>query len=100
MNILIDMNLSPDWVSVLAQGGYTAAHWSAIGNPRAADSEILAWALENKWVIFTHDLDFGTILAATALHAPSVIQNTYARSTPWDVCSDLARCAKTARIVT
>jgi predicted nuclease of predicted toxin-antitoxin system len=34
----------------------------------------MAWAKQNKYVIFTHDLDFGTALALTKAEEPSVIQ--------------------------
>lgn len=34
----------------------------------------MAWAKENGHVVFTHDLDFGTILALTQAEGPSVIQ--------------------------
>ena len=44
MKLLVDMNLSPDWVAVLKQSDWEAVHWSTIGNLRAADSEIMAWA--------------------------------------------------------
>src|ERR1041385_733998 len=74
MKLLVDMNLSPDWVAVLRQGGWEAVHWSTIGNPRAEDSEIMAWAREHGHVVFTHDLDFGTALALTRAEGPSVVQ--------------------------
>lgn len=74
MKLIIDMNLSPAWVAVLAQAGHTAAHGSSVGSPRAKDSEILAWARQHQHVVFTHDLDFGAILAATDADSPSVIQ--------------------------
>ena len=74
MKLLVDMKLSPDWVAVLRQAGYEASHWSGIGNHRAADSEIMAWAKRNGCVVFTHDLDFGTLLALTQAEGPSVIQ--------------------------
>jgi predicted nuclease of predicted toxin-antitoxin system len=45
MKLLVDMNLSPDWVAVLEQAGWETVHWSNVGNPRAADSEIMAWAM-------------------------------------------------------
>jgi len=32
------------------------------------------WARSNGYVVFTHDLDFGSLLAATQAQAPSVIQ--------------------------
>ena len=68
------MNISPAWISVLEEAGYAAIHWSTIGSPSAPDHEILAWAKTNSYVLFTHDLDFGAILAATRADAPSVIQ--------------------------
>jgi predicted nuclease of predicted toxin-antitoxin system len=74
MKLLVDMNLPPDWVAVLQQAGWESFHWSNIGNPRAADLEIFAWARQNEFVIFTHDLDFGTMLALTQADGPSVVQ--------------------------
>ena len=44
IQILIDMNLSPDWVDELAKDGFAAVHWSTIGDPRAMDREIMDWA--------------------------------------------------------
>jgi predicted nuclease of predicted toxin-antitoxin system len=34
----------------------------------------MAWARAQKYVVFTHDLDFGTLLALTQAGGPSVIQ--------------------------
>jgi predicted nuclease of predicted toxin-antitoxin system len=34
----------------------------------------MAYALANNFVVLTHDLDFGTILAATQGNKPSVVQ--------------------------
>jgi len=62
MKLLIDMNLSPKWVSVLKEAGFEAAHWSSIGRPDAPDYEILEYARSNGYVVFTHDLDFGPYL--------------------------------------
>jgi predicted nuclease of predicted toxin-antitoxin system len=74
MKILIDMNLSPDWEEFLHNSGYEAVHWSNVGDPRATDQTIMAWALASDHIVFTHDLDFGTILAVTNASGPSVIQ--------------------------
>lgn len=68
------MNLSPLWVDTLSEDGHEAIHWSMIGDPKTADQDIMAWALQNNYIVFTHDLDFGTILAATNAYGPSVIQ--------------------------
>ena len=72
--IVVDMNLSVEWIGELAQHGWTAVHWSSIGDPRAADTVIMAWARAKGHVVFMHDLDFGTMLALTHAAGPSVIQ--------------------------
>jgi predicted nuclease of predicted toxin-antitoxin system len=74
MKILIDMNLSPLWCAALKNHAWEALHWSEVGDPRAPDREIVAWARANQFVVFTHDLDFGAMLAATQATGPSVIQ--------------------------
>jgi predicted nuclease of predicted toxin-antitoxin system len=74
MRILIDMNLSPDWVAVLTQAGHEAIHWSTVGDARAPDTEILQVARDQGRVLFTHDLDFATLLASTRDRGPSVLQ--------------------------
>jgi predicted nuclease of predicted toxin-antitoxin system len=33
--ILVDMNLSPRWATVLKSAGIEASHWSAVGSPHA-----------------------------------------------------------------
>jgi len=35
MKFLIDMNLSPLWVSFLSGKGFKAVHWSTVGQPWA-----------------------------------------------------------------
>jgi predicted nuclease of predicted toxin-antitoxin system len=40
----------------------------------ASDLEILSYAAANDYVVITHDLDFGTILAITHGKKPSVVQ--------------------------
>jgi len=74
MKLLVDMNLSPQWIPVLEEEGWAAVHWSSIGNPSASDQEIMGWARSNGYVVITHDLDFGAILAATKTESPSVVQ--------------------------
>ncbi len=74
MKLLIDMNLSPRWVSILVDAGFEAAHWSTFGRSNAPDAEIMAFAKANGYVVLTHDLDFGAILAATHGEKPSVVQ--------------------------
>lgn len=74
MKVLIDMNLSPDWVNVFSKYEIEAVHWSSVGDSRSTDRAIMEWASANGYVVFTHDLDFGALLAATQANSPSVIQ--------------------------
>lgn len=74
MKLVIDMGLSAEWRETFRIHGFEAKHWSEIGNPKAKDREILAWAREHGFIVFTHDLDFGHLLALTHAAGPSVIQ--------------------------
>lgn len=74
MNILLDMNISPEWIEPFRSAGFHCQHWSEIGDSNAKDTVIFQWATENGYIVYTHDLDFGAILAATNARFPSVIQ--------------------------
>lgn len=74
MKVLIGMNWSPGWVQTLDTRGFDAIHWSDVDDGGAPDSQLLEWAHDNAHVVFTNDLVFGDILAATGAQAPSVIQ--------------------------
>ena len=72
--LLLDMNLSPEWAPALEKHGWQAVHWSDVGDPRASDRDIMDWAVAHQYVVFTHDLDFGIMLALSHEGAPSVLQ--------------------------
>ena len=72
--LLLDMNLSPEWAPTLQGHGWEAVHWSDVGDPRASDRDIMDWAAAHECIVFTHDLDFGTMLALTHEGGPSVLQ--------------------------
>jgi predicted nuclease of predicted toxin-antitoxin system len=74
MTLLIDMNLSPRWADVLTASGLEAVHWSVIGAPDAPDTVIMNYARAHGYTVFTHDLDFGAILASSRAGKPSVVQ--------------------------
>jgi hypothetical protein len=63
IRLVIDMNLSAEWIGEFAKQSWQAVHWSSIGDPRADDHTIMTWAIESGFVVFTHDLDFGATLA-------------------------------------
>ena len=54
--------------------GHEAVHWSEVGDPRAPDTALMQWAIANDYAVFTHDLDFGTMLALSGADGPSVLQ--------------------------
>lgn len=62
MKLVVDMNLSPAGCAFFAAHGLDAVHWTAVGDPRAPDAEIMAWARAQGSVVFTHDLDFGVLV--------------------------------------
>ena len=74
VKLLVDMNLSPDWVPVLKSHGWSVVHWSTIGDPRASDRTIMEWAAKHEYVVLTHDLDFSAMLALSHAAGPSVLQ--------------------------
>lgn len=51
MKLLVDMNLSPRWAGMLAGFGFEAVHWSTLGAMNAPDSEIMAYARMNNYVV-------------------------------------------------
>lgn len=74
MKLLIDLNLTPAWVKALEEEDIKAVHWSSLGALDAPDREIMDLARKEGYIVFTHDLDFGDILAVTGAKGPSVIQ--------------------------
>lgn len=74
MRVVVDMNLTPAWVGFLTTHGIEAQHWSSVGSPSAPDEVVMSWARTNGHVVFTHDLDFGALLAIAGSGGPSVIQ--------------------------
>ena len=68
------MSLTPLWGEYFASHEIESKHWSEVGAFNAPDLEIMTFARDNGFVVFTHDLDFGSILAVTNAQGPSVVQ--------------------------
>lgn len=66
--------MSIEWIPLLMAAGHDAVHWSEIGDPRAPDTALMQWATAHGYAVFTHDLDFGTMLALSGARGPSVLQ--------------------------
>jgi predicted nuclease of predicted toxin-antitoxin system len=95
VKVLVDMNLPAAWVRRLAQDGIESAHWSAVGDPRAPDAELMSFARTHGYVVFTHDLDFGITLALTRAVGPSVVQVRTQDVTPETLGSVVVRLLRT-----
>jgi len=74
MKIIVDVNLAVRWAEMLSGQGIESVHWTAIGAANAQDIEIMSYARQNDYSIFTNDLDFSAILFSTRAASPSVIQ--------------------------
>lgn len=47
--LLIDMNLSTEWLPRLHAAGHMAVHWLEVGDPRAPDTALMEWAVANDY---------------------------------------------------
>jgi predicted nuclease of predicted toxin-antitoxin system len=95
VKLLVDMNLAPSWVRFLRDQGFESVHWSTVGDPRATDATIMEWAHLGGYVVFTHDLDFSALLAATEATGPSVIQVRTQDVLPDAIGGDVVRVLRT-----
>ena len=73
MKFLVDMGISPRSAAFLRSLGHDAIHLHDAHLDRLSDASILIKALDEGRVVFTHDLDFGDLMAACEARLPSVI---------------------------
>jgi len=73
MKFLADMGISPRTVEFLRDSGLEAVHLSEEGLFLMEDDAILFKARTEGYVLLTHDLDFGELIAVSGAQLPSVI---------------------------
>ncbi len=73
MRLLVDAHLTPVVVSQLRRVGHDAVHVTQRGLGRATDLDILRAAVDQRRVLISSDTDFGALLAAHRLRAPSLV---------------------------
>ncbi len=73
MKFLADMGISPKTITFLQQLGYESIHLFSLGLHQLPDSKILKKARNEGYILLTHDLDFGELVAASQAKLPSVI---------------------------
>jgi predicted nuclease of predicted toxin-antitoxin system len=73
MKFIVDVCLSRQVAQTLDQAGHEAIHWSEVGDPKAKDAVIMAWAAHQLYIVITADTDFGHLLAKSSDASPSTI---------------------------
>ena len=73
MKFLIDMPLSPELASWLAQKGHDVIHAFQVDLASSSDETILEYARREERVIVTADLDYPRLLALMKAEAPGLI---------------------------
>lgn len=74
LRIVLDQGIPRDAATRFRDIGYECTHVGEIGMSKAADDEILAWALKKNAIVVTLDADFHTMLAVSRASGPSVIR--------------------------
>ena len=73
MKFLLDQNVSPALVGLLADTDHLAEHVRDLGMREAPDDVVLAAARDADAVLISADTDFGELLARSNANGPSVI---------------------------
>lgn len=73
MRFLLDQNMSPQLAGLLGAAGHDAVHVRSLGLASEPDDVVLAAAEDQDRVIVSADTDFGTLLARSGAHRPSVV---------------------------
>ncbi len=85
MKYLADMGISPHSVVFLRELGVEAVHLHELGLNRLPDTGIVDKARSEGYVILTHNLDFGELLALSGAEIPSVVIFRLQNMRPSDV---------------
>jgi predicted nuclease of predicted toxin-antitoxin system len=73
VKFLLDQNVSPALVDLLADADHLAEHVRDLGMREAPDDVVLAAARDADAVLISSDTDFGELLARSNANGPSVI---------------------------
>jgi predicted nuclease of predicted toxin-antitoxin system len=87
MNLLVDENLSPKLVQLLAAKGVAAVHVAHIGMPGATDPDLWRYAFEHDQIVVTiNAADFLRLADSVDLHPGLIVLRTFeglAREEQW-----------------
>lgn len=91
LRYLADMNLSPQTVNALQTDGIDIIRVSDVMAATTRDTDILAYARQERRVIITQDLDFSTLVAVGGYAEPSLVTLRLSTSDPTTITQTLRR---------
>jgi predicted nuclease of predicted toxin-antitoxin system len=97
LKIVVDMNLSVEWVGYLEGRGFSCQHWNSIGLGTDGDEAIIAHCVTENAIVLTADLDFADLHALRGTGKPSVIQLRASDQLPSALGHSVARALTVAR---
>lgn len=97
MKLLLDMGISPHLIPELRSDGHEAAHIADLSAGTLPDTEIIARAREEDYVLLVHDLDFPLLMAASGSRSPSVIVFRLRNMRPENVLAFLRKALTTSK---
>lgn len=72
MKILVDVNLTIDWVRFFAHEGIEAQHWTQVGDPRAEDTVIMSSIFQIRTQVVLPAAIGANVIAPLRAHAESL----------------------------
>jgi predicted nuclease of predicted toxin-antitoxin system len=73
MKILLNENIPPSLCPLWQEINWNASHANNLGLGGKSDVSIVEFAIQNEFVIITHDLDYSRIVSLSGKDKPSVL---------------------------
>jgi predicted nuclease of predicted toxin-antitoxin system len=73
MKFLLNENITPRIKDFFSQRGYQCMDIYEAGLSGKTDEQVIEFAISNKLIVLTHDLDYGRIISLSGKQFPSVI---------------------------
>jgi len=94
MKFLLDENVSQTAARTLLEAGFSVTHVIDVGLTQSSDEKILAFAKRKKYVVITHDKDFGNLIRLYSQKHCGVILLRFRNQKPNNVSAHLLRFLK------
>lgn len=97
MKFLLDENVSQTTARTLREAGFSVIHVINVGFDQSPDEKILAFARRKKYIVITHDKDFGNLIRLYTQKHQGVILLRFRNQKPNNVSVHLLRFLKTQK---